>query len=262
MEMKKLSFLAAALASAMSLFTSCLGDGDNEIEVLATGIVFMNDKAGFKQMVDIGSAYLYIPQLMTAGEYSDGDCVGVGVHVNYDGPENADYMTNGYLTASLTSHFEIATYYPNYSMDTASVLPNEIPMVSAFQPSQLNNYVRGRLIFPSTIKAGSKQTLDFEVMYPMDVQPEEKNGKRYYNLYLRATATGDDTGASNVSIVNAYYLKEMIDRANEIEKAAGKETYYLKFNFVREIKDDKPVWDFEEAGMAVPQDNTNTNPSM
>lgn len=55
--MKKLSFLAAALVSAMTLFTSCLGNGGNEAEFSATGIVFLNDKAGFKQMVDVGSAY-------------------------------------------------------------------------------------------------------------------------------------------------------------------------------------------------------------
>ena len=70
--MKKLNFLAAALVSAMTLFTSCLGNGGNSAEFSATGIVFLNDKAGFKQMVDVGSAYLYIPQLETA-EYGEGD---------------------------------------------------------------------------------------------------------------------------------------------------------------------------------------------
>ena len=47
--MKKLNFLAAALVSAMTLFTSCLGNGGNSVDFSATGIVFLNDKAGLSR---------------------------------------------------------------------------------------------------------------------------------------------------------------------------------------------------------------------
>ena len=140
------------------------------------------------------------------------------------------------------------------------ILANEIPLVSAFQASMFNNYVRGWLIFPSTLKVGSKQVpnLMFKMMYPRELKAEEINGKRYYNLYLRATTEGDDTGASNSSIINAYYLKDVIDRANSMEKAEGHDSYYLKFNFVSEIDKDnnKLTWDYEEAQMAVTDDSS------
>lgn len=131
-------------------------------------------------------------------------------------------------------------------------------MVSAFQSSMFNNYVRGWLIFPSTVKAGSKQTLTFKMMYPRELEAVEENGKRYYNLYMRAMAEGDDTGASNSSIINAFYLKDVIDRANSIEKAAGNKSYYLRFNFVSELDKDnnKLTWDYEEAQMSVTDDST------
>lgn len=261
--MKKLNFLAAALVSAMTLFTSCLGNGGNEAEFSATGIVFLNDKAGFKQMVDVGSAYLYIPQLETA-EYGEGDCVAVGVHVDYNSPENANWGTTGYLTASLTGQPSVIEQYRasfiTSEADTTQILPNELPLVSAFQASMFNNYVRGWLIFPSTLKVGSKQVrnLMFKMMYPRELKAEEINGKRYYNLYLRATTEGDDTGASNTSIINAYYLKDVIDRADAIEKAEGNKSYYLKFNFVSEIDKDNNTltWDYEEAQMAVTDDSS------
>ncbi len=255
--MKKLNFLAAALVSAMTLFTSCLGNGGNEAEFSATGIIFLNDKANYKQMVDVGSAYLYIPQLATAGEYNEGSCVAVGVHVDYNSPENANWGTTGYLTASLTGQPSVIDQYRasfiTSEADTTLILANEIPLVSAFQASMFNNYVRGWLIFPSTAKMGSKQTLTFKMLYPRELKAEEINGKRYYNLYLRAMAEGDDTGASNTSIINAYYLKDVIDRANSMEKAEGHDSYYLKFNFVSEIDKDnnKLTWDYEEAQMAV-----------
>ena len=71
-------------------------------------------------------------------------------------------------------------------------------------------------------------------------------------------AEGDDTGASNSSIINAYYLKDVIDRANSMEKAEGHYSYYLKFNFVSEIDKDnnKLTWDYEEAQMAVTDDSS------
>lgn len=260
--MKKLNFLAAALVSAMTLFTSCLGNGGNEAEFSATGIVFLNDKANYQPMVDVGSAYLYIPELTTVGNYEAGDCVAVGVHVDYSSAENANWGTTGYLTASLTGTPSVIDQWRasliTSEADTTTVLANEISMVSAFQSSVLNNYVRGWLIFPSTVKVGSKQTLTFKIMYSRDLQVEEVNGKRYYNLYLRVIAEGDDTGASNSSIVNAFYLKDMIDRANAIEKSEGYDSYYLKFNFVSEIDKDnnKLTWDYEEAQMAVTDDSS------
>ena len=259
--MKKLNFLAAALVSAMTLFTSCLGNGGNSAEFSATGIVFFNDKA-LKQMVDVGSAYFYIPELTTAGNFDAGKCVAVGVHVDYNTPENTNWGSTGYLTASLTTTpTPIDQYRASFissEADTTIILANEIPMVSAFQASMFNNYVRGWLIFPSTAKFGSKQTLTFKMMYPRELKAEEINGKRYYNLYLRAMAEGDDTGASNTSVLNAYYLKEVIDRANSIERAEGNKNYYLKFNFVSEIDKDnnKLTWDYEEAQMAVTDDSS------
>lgn len=260
--MKKLNFLAAALVSAMILFTSCLGNGGNEITGSTSGVMFLNEKAGFKPMLDVGNAYLYFPQLANSGEYPEGTCVAVGYNINYDTPENANATAAGYLTASLTGQPVVldrwrATFISSEA-DTTQVLPNEIPLVSVFQASMFNNYVRGWLIFPSTAKVGSKQTLTFEMKYSRELKAEEINGKRYYNVYLRARADGDDTGASNTAIVNAYYLRDVIDRANAIERAEGNKNYYLKFNFVSEIDKDnnKLTWDYEEARMAVTDDSS------
>ncbi len=258
--MNKFGFLTALFVSAMTLFTSCLGEGGNEASFSATGIVFMNEKAGFKPMLDIGSAVLNVPQMATRDGFIDGKCWSVAAHVDYNSPDNVDWGTKGYLTAALSG--EPVLIDQCYAMpiqsesDTTVVMDGEVPLVSAFQPSMFNNYVRGWLIFPSTLKVGSKQTLSWSLVYP-EVKAEEKNGISYYNIYLRVTASGDATGASNNGVVNAFYLKDYLDRINVVEKSAGHTQYTLRFNYVSEIQKEtnKLIWKYDEAAMAV-MDNT------
>lgn len=261
--MKKLSYYLVAAVSALTLFTSCLGESSNEADITVSGVVFSNPKAGLKTMIDAGSAYVYIPNLLQVGNYPENSCIGASIHIDYNSAENANWGTTGYLTATLNGTPETFSQWratPITSVaDTTAVLENEIPLTFAFQQSAYSNYVRGWMIFSSGAKIGSKQNVEWTMKYPQELQVEEYNGKRCYNLYIRATATGDNTGASGQAIVNAWYVKTALDRIDAAEKAAGNQSYYLKFNYVTSIDNNtnKLTWKSDIAQMAVTSDSSN-----
>ena len=260
--MKKLNFLAAALVSAMTLFTSCLGNGGNEVNVPILGVVFMNPDAGYKPMVDVGNGYLYIPQMTNSGEFMEGTCVSANVHIDYNDPANANSAATGYVTASLNSEAQVidnwSVSYINSEADTTQVLIDEIPVVSAC--NGMTSPIRGFCFVSSNVKVGSKQDLRWTLTYSPDLKAEMIGGKNYYNLYIRVTATGNDEGASNTSVINAFRMKELIDRINDMEKNAGNTEYYLRFNYVESIDDETQqlTWGHNDILGYVVKDNEST----
>lgn len=261
--MKKLSYYLAAVFSTVTLLTSCLGESTNVSDITVSGVVFSNPKAGLKTMIDAGTAYVYIPNLLEVGNYQENTCIGANIHIDYNSAENSNWGSVGYLTATLNGTPEVFSQWRatpiTSAVDTAGVLENEIPLSFAFQQSAYSNYVRGWMIFSSGVKIGSKQTLEWFMKYPQELQAVEYNGKRCYNFYIRAAATGDNTGASGQSVINAWYVKTALDRIDVAEKAAGNQSYYLKFNYVTSIDaaTNKLTWKSDVAQMAVTTDSSN-----
>ncbi|UKI45967.1 MAG: hypothetical protein L6V92_11140 [Phocaeicola vulgatus] len=260
--MKKLSYYLTAAFSAVTLLTSCLGESTNVTDITISGIVFSNPAAGLKTMIDAGSAYVYVPNLLQVGNYPENTCLGANIHIDYNSAENANWGTSGYLTATLNSDPQVFSQWRatpiTSAADTTGMIENEIPLTFAFQQSAFSNYVRGWMIFASGAKIGSKQNVEWTMKYPQELKVEELNGKRCYNFYIRATASGDNTGASGQSVINGWYVKTALDRIDATEKAAGNQSYYLKFNYVTSIdaNTNKLTWKSDLAQMAV---SSNTN---
>lgn len=261
--MKKFTYYVAAALSAVTMMTSCLGESTNQTDLTISGIVFANAQAGLKTMIDAGSAYIYIPNLSSAGNFAENSCIGASIHIDYNSAENANWGSTGYLTASLNdTPIAIDQWRATpitSATDTAGVLEDEIPLTYVFQQSSYSNYVRGWMIFSSGAKISSKQNVEWSIKYPSDLQVQEVNGKRCYNFYIRATASGDNNGATGQSVINAWYVENAVKRINQIEEAAGNQSYYLKLNYVSSIDSEtgKPTWNYDTAQMNVTSSSSN-----
>ena len=167
--MKKLGFFVAMALSAVTLFTSCLGEGTNQTSGAICGVYFLNPSAGYLPMIDTGSGYIYVPKLQT---YNDGDCLGMGIMIDYNDPENANAGAKGYFTASLTAQPVIINDWRSRMIiseaDTTTAMENEIPLNYGIAGSGFFNYVRGYLFFASGARIGSRQIVDWYLSYPQN----------------------------------------------------------------------------------------------
>lgn len=243
--MKKLGIFAALALSAVTFFTSCLGEGSNTQAGPVCGVYFLNPSAGYLPMVDVGTSYVYIPELTT---YNDGDCLGLTISIDYNDPANVDAATKGYVTASLTSepvNIDKWRSTPIISAaDTTSLMENEIALNNSFTGNGFSNYARGYLFIPSNVKIGSRQVVVWYLSYPRELEPVVKNGENHYQFFVRATAEGEDTGAGNQDVNNAYYVQSAFEMINNKEAEANKTFLYIDFNYVRGIDEttNKPIW--------------------
>ena len=96
----------------------------------------------------------------------------------------------------------------------------------------------------SNAKIGSRQVVDWHLSYPRELEPVVKNGENHYQFFIRATAEGEDTGAGNQDVNNAYYVQSAFEMINKKEADANKTVLYLDFNYVRGIDQttNKPIW--------------------
>lgn len=261
--MKKITYFVGAAVTALALLTSCLGESTNETDLTISGVVHTSADAGYKTLIDAGTAEIYIPNLSSLGNFPDNSCIGTSIHINYNSAENANWGTTGYLTATANSTpvaFNQWRATPITSVtDTAGVLENEIPLTYAFQQSSYSNYVRGWMIFTSGAKISGNQTVEWSIKYPSNLAVEEVNGKRCYNFYIRAAATGSDTGATGQAVVNAWYVQTVLNTIDSKEKSEGNSSYYLKFNYVSSLNSETklPVWKYDLAQMSVTSSSSN-----
>ena len=86
--------------------------------------------------------------------------------------------------------------------------------------------------------------MDWYLSYPRELEPVVKNGENHYQFFVRATAEGEDTGAGNQDVNNAYYVQSAFEMINNKEAEANKTVLYLDFNYVRGIDEttNKPIW--------------------
>lgn len=255
--MKKIvSFLASAL-SAVTLLTSCLGEGTNTQSFTTCGVYFTNTAASNLPMLDVGSAYVYIPSLISEG-YSENACLGVGITIDYNSEENLDWSSKGYLTASLTTSAVVIDQWRSTPIvsttDTTTLKTDEIALNYGFTSTGYYNYARGYLFFTSGARISSQQDVTWYLSYPSDLEPVIENGsERHYQFFVRATAEGDNTNASNQDVNNAYYVKDVFEAINQKEAADNQQYFYIDFNYVRAIDEETntPVWSTTTAMYAV-----------
>ncbi|MDR3250040.1 MAG: hypothetical protein LBT42_00035, partial [Tannerella sp.] len=250
--MKKLSlFIVMTLMSVLWL-TSCL-EGSNVEQNVTIGVLDYGNT--FEPVLKTNGGNVYSPNLNTLialQEMEIGGCYYFQYSLDRDLPENsANAVTaNGYFTVTLLSNPQkIPQYYlSSYLTDTASVLPDEIAVLSGCDGM---DYVERRLIMQHTVSHPSDFELNWSLSYDHStMMPTEDNGQRYYDLFLRATVSkrGDKTVASENTPVNAYNIDNYFEDVAYREKNllgssynSSTSKFNLRINYAAEIDDNQNI---------------------
>lgn len=257
--MKKLStFLIAALITVLGL-TSCL-DGDNKQSAYSLGVITYSSKNFMTPVVKTLGGEYYGQELDTyvkQAKLNIGDYISFYFTIDFDLPENSAAMVeaNGYQTVSITplNVFE-KQYTSPYLTDTALMKPNEVAVTDILYSDGISfGYAESYLCMLHVIANFEKDvTVTWDMSYDSDKGiMSEESGRRYYNLFVRATADSEGDGKTKIDYgaFNAYYLKSFLESAAREEKdklgssySSQSSTFYVKFNYVSEIKEDKITW--------------------
>ncbi len=243
--MKRFFWYAAAVASIMVL-TSCLEGGSNSRTGTTVGVVRFDSKT-MKNVLDnpVGYGPFYSPSFSTVNE---GACIIAAYELNLDAAENASSVVkkNGYYTVNVTNKAELDKYTimrfsDTGAPDTAKIMEKEVPLLNPNY--QVSGYVNGCLFVSHTLKQPVDQKNYWFLSYDAEHRMKEENGVRIYDVFLRAKVkTAGTKSEQNVSVLNAYYVKDYIESAAREEKGKGNSAFYLRFNYVSSVKDSVLTW--------------------
>ena len=260
--MKKRGILATAICSALVLLTSCLGETTNSQRLSGMpGVVYTGDAlSGYKTLVDIGSFPIYSATL-DKGDLLPGDCVVTSFEVDYSSPENATANTQGYYNVSFSACEKIdKDNFRSLSLptDTTMMLTGELPINNSVEGMYMHSYVRGHQFLWPSINLQKNQTAQMQLYVDMSKIEacDEEEGLNCYSMFLRAVEVNAPTDDDKTLTLMpcAFNVQAFIDRINYLEKAEDNDYYLIRVYFVKEFKDNKPVWDYKTLQMATVKD--------
>lgn len=235
-------FGVLAAAALIILLTSCLGDSNNTRTLNSQFAVARIDSKTFKTVLDInGLGSVYSPSAESS--VISGNCYLVDLTVDFSSAENANAADNGYYIATVGNINEVAKGLSIQQVaDTTALLENEQPVTELV----INNYLSGYLLMSANFDQLKNQQNRWEIYYdPMQEGGEDKNGNRYYDLFIRVVKRVDGEGSSTTKelVRRAFEAKSFIEKCIEKEKADNKTVVNLKFNYVQSIsKENEMKW--------------------
>jgi hypothetical protein len=215
MKMKQIKFAGAAMAAALMLLTSCLGDTGNsgEIHDQLGRVRYTNGK----MLIDVPSMAetIYSPKLPL--DYTEGDWMRVGFAYDYDSPENANSKANGYLNVTLLGAAKLSEGYIT-SSDTTQVMTNEIALIDGvynFGHYLYSAFIEGDLLITSGYSGLTDQETNFLMYYDYNKEPHVSSGingesVNTYTLYIRAIETAAGKTPEVTYLKSNYYTIESI----------------------------------------------------
>jgi hypothetical protein len=236
---RKLVNAVAIFAMALTL-VSCLDGGGNNISGSVVGII-RYDVVSNQNLLDIDESVSFSSPGVFNNNLQDGACLWVVYELDYDLPENQSSVVSqtGYWTVTVSNKVEINRYYAYPIADTSSIAKEgETPLMDPAY--EMLGYVKGVLFINHVLEMSEDQRMDWQMTYN-GVEPSvTENGEKYYDVYLRTVVTLSGTkSAQNTAYPCAYEMSGLLKRAAETEKAAGKSTFKLRFNYVSEIKNNE-----------------------
>lgn len=240
--MKTFKLFGVLAAAALILLTSCLGDSDNTRTLNSQFAVARIDSKTFKTVLDVnGLGAVYSPAVESF--VTAGNCYLIDLTVDFSSAENANAAENGYYIAVVSNPTEVAKGISiQQAADTTALLENEQPVSELV----INNYLSGYLLMSANFDQMKNQQNRWEIYYdPLQEPGEDKNGNRYYDLFIRVVKRVDGEGTSTTKelVRRAFEAKGFIDKCIEKEKADGKTVVNLKFNYLQSIsKENEMKW--------------------
>ncbi|MDR0394674.1 MAG: hypothetical protein LBH77_05905 [Tannerella sp.] len=259
--MKKITLHLFVILACIAGFTSCLEGGGNRE---TNGVVGILDIGNSTYVIKTLGGDIYAPELATyvgSGKMNLGSGYYISYEIDWDLPENSQSMiaASGYYTVSILAYYEAEKYSMDYYLtDTSTVQTNEMVVSAAllsYENGGINDITNNFVFMTHHVKCPQDMKLTWNLSYDYDkgMTPTEEGGKRYYDLFLRATKLNDSEKADTDAVFfNSYYVGDYVRNvANREKELLGSNygqnsTFTLRIHYVSEIKDDKLVWKHQE----------------
>lgn len=260
--MKKLKSLIAVAMTAVVL-TSCLDGGDNKSDFQDYGVISYDSKFNQYMFFTSDEVAYYVPTIANDPNFIGGDeCVFAYLHLNFDGPENADATTKGYYTAttSANEYSKLDKYrIASVVTDTVKPLDNELTLRDVAQGGykKVKDFMFMSLSYQSIVR---DQKNLFDLSYDYSKEPVEVNGKRVYDFFLRVTKKEAGTGATiqNANQIVVFDGRSILSQLLRVEKNANAESLNIRINYVKEFdKDTTKItsWGSETIKFDIPKES-------
>ena len=245
--MKRFSLYLVGFCMSVFLMTSCI-KGSNVWEGLVIGVLDYN-KSYTALVLKTSSGDLYSPSfstLMSEGSMNVDGCYVAYCRMDSDLPENSASIVelNGYQTVSLLDFDVIPkTYISDFLTDTANVLIDEVPLLTAIESS---DYVSNYLFLVQKVTIPEDWELTWNLSYDYNSRPTIENNQRYYDLFIRASVRQDSDKTLKVdrSFLNAYYVGNYFTWAATTEQSnlgnsysASSSKFIVRYNYVTSINE-------------------------
>ena len=242
--MKRIGLYLSGLFLSVVCLTSCM-EGGNVWEGIVFGVV---DFKVMQPIVKTSSGDLYsssLNSMIKEGDVSIGDCIALYIRIDSDLPENSTSAVEsyGYRTVTILQHGKIPRYSLNsYLTDTTRLLIKEVPVVKGF--NDFADFVAGNFFMSQVVNIPEDWVLDWNMSYDAaTMMPTEEGGKRYYDLYLRATVSkqGEKNTKIDRELTTAFTIGGYLSSVANIEKSYLGSNYNnaskftLRFNFISSI---------------------------
>jgi len=245
--MKRFSLFLSLLFLCVCFLSSCI-KGGNIQEFSTFGVLKYSEKGLFTPVLETPVGIFYSPvinSLMGREEMIIDHCYAVYIQLDHDLPENSStaYDAYGYQTVTIKAYEEVPRYNLEYlpEIDLTTILPAEVPVSKGFETG---DYVSDYLFMLHYINIQDDWSLNWKLSCNSSKMYTEEDGKRYYNLYLRATVNkeGDKTVKVEKGFANAYRLYSFLTSVAVSEKTLlggnyveNSSKFNLRFNYVSQI---------------------------
>lgn len=237
--MKTFKLFSVVAAAALVLLTSCLGDSNNTRTLQKQFAVARIDSKTFKTVLDVsGLGAVYSPNIEL--QVTADQCYFIDLTVDFSSAENANAADNGYYLATVGNIDPITKGVSIRQVaDTTVLLADEQPVAEL----GIATYLSGHFLMGAAFDQLKDQRNRWELSYDPAQEPkEDKNGNRYYDLFIRVVKQYDGEGSSTKEqVYRAFEAKSFVDKCIEKEKAEGKSAVNFKFNYLKSFttKDNK-----------------------
>ena len=259
--MKKFCLYLTGVFLSVLFLTSCL-EGSNVREEIGYGVLEFGGANGITPVLKSSVGHFSgasVMSLYNTGAMDIDGCYAYYFRIDFDQPENSSSIVelNGYQTVTILDFVELSKFYvSSYLNDITQILPDEMPLMKACNGL---DYVSRYLFISHTANHPDEWKLSWEMSYDnaMLTMPIEENGKRYYDLYLRARVQNksDKTSKVETQYTNVYFMGDFLTTVASLERSLLEGSYSenssqftLRFNYVSDLDEEtnSMTWQSDE----------------
>ncbi|MCC8095033.1 MAG: hypothetical protein LIP05_06580 [Tannerellaceae bacterium] len=232
--MKKLSIcVMVAFAACVMMLTSCLdGNNSSSAQIGGAGVVKFSSSS-MRSLLYFNNRDLPLYH-SSLNSMTENTCVVFYATIDSDNEANENIATTGYYVPSSFDYVEIgSSSLSSYMTDTTKVTENELAVKDLTEYGFIQDY----LFFLINLSENKPEQKNYYSLEYDKIEPEEINGKRIYNLYLRVRKTEDGVNGTESNVAYGFNSSYFINSAHQQEKLAGENTINLRINYISEIDD-------------------------